>query len=215
MYKLINKQTGEEHICQKVVIDGMDYYVSDEKPKLNDAVITAVGNIHYIKEDAKDFIEYVSKLGKKVIATNNSNIYIPKIVYEVGDLFKVGNRLKITTLYKLDESTGFQTYEGVVVKNRDGLSFNSDDGKKFKLQGTYWFGSLLDQKIELIYESQETYPFSEEDMIDFSQWVSKYDWVFMSDKDHWVNDDLSLHPKTTKELLQLWKEQQTKTVYYE
>lgn len=27
-YKLINKTTGEEHICEKVVIDGWDYYVS-------------------------------------------------------------------------------------------------------------------------------------------------------------------------------------------
>jgi len=30
-YKLINKQTGEEHLCNKVTIDGFNYYVSDEK----------------------------------------------------------------------------------------------------------------------------------------------------------------------------------------
>lgn len=86
-YKLINKQTGKEHLCEKVTIDGFDYYVSDKVPQLNDAVITAVGNIHYIKEDAKDFIEYVSKLGKKVIATtNNPNIDVPKVVDEVERL---------------------------------------------------------------------------------------------------------------------------------
>lgn len=30
-YKLINKTTGEEHLCDKVIIEGFDYYVSDEK----------------------------------------------------------------------------------------------------------------------------------------------------------------------------------------
>ena len=53
-YKLINQKTKEEHLCDKVTIDGFDYYASDELPKQNDAVITAVGNIHYIKDDPKD-----------------------------------------------------------------------------------------------------------------------------------------------------------------
>lgn len=87
-YKLINKQTEETHLCDKVTIDGFNYYVSDETPKLNDTVITASGNIHYIKDNSKDFIEYVSKLGKKVIATNNSNIDIPQVVDEVENLAK-------------------------------------------------------------------------------------------------------------------------------
>ena len=30
-YKLINTTTKEEHLCDKVTIDGFDYYVSDEK----------------------------------------------------------------------------------------------------------------------------------------------------------------------------------------
>lgn len=29
-YKLINKTTSEEHLCDKVTIDGFDYYLSDE-----------------------------------------------------------------------------------------------------------------------------------------------------------------------------------------
>lgn len=49
----------------------------------------------------------------------------------------------------------------------------------------------------------------------FAEWVSKYDWVFMADRNYWVNDDSRLHPRSTKELLQLWKERKTKTLYYE
>jgi hypothetical protein len=30
-YKLINNKTKEEHLCEKVTIDGFDYYVSNEK----------------------------------------------------------------------------------------------------------------------------------------------------------------------------------------
>lgn len=29
-YKLINNQTKEEYLCDKVTIDGFDYYVSDK-----------------------------------------------------------------------------------------------------------------------------------------------------------------------------------------
>lgn len=36
----------------------------------------------------------------------------------------------------------------------------------------------------------------------FAKWASKYDWVFMADRNYWVNDDSRLHPKTTKELFQ-------------
>ena len=47
-------------------------------------------------------------------------------------------------------------------------------------------------------KSQETNPFSEDDMIKFLEWY----------KNHLVQ-----YP--TKELLQIWKDQQIKTVYYE
>lgn len=38
--------------------------------------------------------------------------------------------------------------------------------------------------------------------IEFAEWASKYDWVFMADRNYWVNDDSRLHPKTTKQLFQ-------------
>ena len=50
-YKLINKQTGEEHLCDKVVIDGWDYYVSDELPQKNDKILCDERN--HITENPK------------------------------------------------------------------------------------------------------------------------------------------------------------------
>ena len=36
--------------------------------------------------------------------------------------------------------------------------------------------------------------------IEFAEWVSKYDWVFVFDKNYWVNDDISKKPESTKNL---------------
>lgn len=51
-------------------------------------------------------------------------------------------------------------------------------------------------------KSQETHPFSEEDMIEFHKWAFQQVRIKESDL-------------TTKELLQLWKNQQCKIIYYE
>lgn len=55
-------------------------------------------------------------------------------------------------------------------------------------------------------KSQETHPFSEEDMIEFNVWQKS---LLGSKNDNWLVE------KSDKELLQLWKEQQLKIVYYE
>jgi hypothetical protein len=59
--------------------------------------------------------------------------------------------------------------------------------------------------------------YSEEDMIEFGEWVSHNDWVYLPSKKYWVNEEQEeLEQKlSSQELLQLWKEQRPKTVYYE
>ena len=129
-YKLINKTTQEEHLCDKVVVDGFDCYVSD----------------------------------KKIIATNNPNSYLPKVVDEID--------------------IGFETYQGLPVR--------------FKTNSTQWINGF-----SFCYnKSQETHPFSEDDMIEFGMYRLQ---VLGTPYENY----------STKELLQLWKDQQIKTVYYE
>jgi len=64
-------------------------------------------------------------------------------------------------------------------------------------------------------KSQETHPFSEEDMIEFAEFVAKY-----PDKNKNYKKEM-LHAKSkydgaerTIDLLQIWKEQKPKIVYY-
>lgn len=173
-YKLINKTTGEEYMCNKVAIDWFDYYVSDEK-----ATEGFYGYINFQGGDIKKVGKYFADDWKKVIATNNPNIDIPKVVDEVEELAW-----------------------GVVINN----------------------SSLVEPKEQIIgvtafYEgykkSQETHSNSDEDMIDFYRWLNRNGWQDYND----IKEELFVNSygvqKQDKELLQLWKEQQPKTIYYE
>jgi hypothetical protein len=80
------------------------------------------------------------------------------------DLWRVGNRLRVTTIYDLtysengqDKNEGKQVYEGVVEEYKKGLRLVTDSGK-FNTQGSYWFGNILDQNVELINADQSPQP---------------------------------------------------------
>ena len=177
-YKLINKQTNEEHLCDKVTIDGFDYYVSDEEEQV-------VLDKNYYEHDnhipiysfTKDTLPKEYYL-PEVIATNNPSIDIPKVVDEL--MYKWNLGLKVAEKSKTKNKTAM----------RNGFVKGYD-------------------------KSQETHPFSEQDMIEFYKWLNKNGWQDYND----VKPGLFINSygvqKQDKELLQLWKEQQPKIVYYE
>jgi len=156
-HKLINKQTGEEHICDKVTIDGFDYYVSDEIPKEGDiasipgyASLVVVGSIDDMpySEPHRNWqglfcdtcfdVEKVSEF-KKVIATNNPNINIPKVVDEV-------------------ERLAYEHCDKVIPKDvTRSLHYSFKCGYN---------------------KSQETHPNSDEDTIEFAEWSQLCKWNF-------------------------------------
>lgn len=77
-YKLINRASGEQHLCDKVTIDGFDYYVSDQKIHFGYVWNTILEQIETMFKE-KTFHDDL----KGVIATTNPNIDIPKVVDEV------------------------------------------------------------------------------------------------------------------------------------
>ena len=163
-YKLINTTTKEEHLCDKVTIDGFDYYVSDEiikdvRPYNGEWQIEK----GYILNKLPTYLIDLSEC-RLVIATNNLNIDIPQILEEPNE----------TLIHQIAADLGYRMLP--------------DD---------------LEEGIKAGYkESQETHPFSEDDMVEFGKYAH--------------NDAFSLsNVKTFKELFQLWKEQQTKIIYYE
>lgn len=179
-YKLINTKTNEIHLCDKVTINGFDYYVSDEgvvnpcyfynkptnylgkalKREDNFLVCENIEGFHLLSE------------AKKVIATNNPNIGIPKVMDEIAD----GKEIRELAKLSFHQETQIE-------------DFNSLNGKKHFLGFTKGY-----------IKSQETYPFSEEDMIDFGR--------------HIVNLCLNKIQFIVEGELLEWKEQRPKIIYY-
>ena len=78
-YKLKNIKTNEIHLCDKVPIDGFDYYVSDTKIfelKPDDKYATIVENRRRIVF----YTKHIQSKDNVVIATNNPNIDIPMVI---------------------------------------------------------------------------------------------------------------------------------------
>lgn len=163
-YKLIHTKTKEETICEKVVLDGFDYYVSDEMPNNMDYYYAYIEFENKYKIGQRINVSDAGyKHSKKVICTNNPNIDIPKIV---------------------DEETIFA--------NQINQKLDYDNGR--------WYG-----RIEGYVEAKETYKFTEQDMIEFSEWYFRGTF----------NPELHKDFKSTKELLDIWKSQQPITIYYQ
>ena len=174
-YKLINSVSKIETTCDKVTMDGFDYYVSDERAVANDfalyggCITKKIVDTEWTTDD------------KKVIATNNPNIDIPKVLDEVERLAE-----------KCTEETQSSRMKRV------------------------WKAGYN--------KSQETHPFSEEDIIAFGKWIALNCYRFTpnykgEDKTTWwdagdLNNPKKETPISTKELLEIWKEQRTKTIYF-
>ncbi len=174
-YKLIHKKTNQETICEKVVVDGYDYYVSDTEILFNDFYFSVVmDKISHYLEITKELTQ-PNPEDRKVIATSNPSIDISKIVDEVEELAK-----------EVSENEGKWGLDRVRAKINFLLGYN---------------------------KSQETHPFSEDDMVEFGEYLS-----VQQDEDgqilnpNYVNDRVLYI--SAKQLLELWKSQKPKTLYY-
>lgn len=78
-YKLINKTTNETHVCDKVIIDGFDYYVKEDLVKEDEFFL--MGN-EIIQNSSLLTDEWCKSKQPKVIASNDLSTNIPKVVTE-------------------------------------------------------------------------------------------------------------------------------------
>ena len=122
-YKLINIETREEHLCDKVTIDGFDYYES---------TLARINGAYSISSDLKivqvnhSLVQYwKAKEGGRLIATNNPNIDIPKVVNEV---FKLSFDYFVSR-DKIDEQSMYDFKEGYT-KHQKTHPFSDQDLKE-------------------------------------------------------------------------------------
>lgn len=157
-YKLINKQTGEEHFCEKIVVDGMDYYVSDGETKWAIDETNKLVNLWFYPEKLKGF----------VLATNNPDMDIPQILEQPNE----------TLIHQIAADLGYRM-----------LPNDLEEGIKAGYN-----------------KSQETHPFSEEDLKNALVSFHKMNMAYLTGKE---DDNLDI-----QEFITNWKEQQSKILYY-
>lgn len=180
-YKLININTNEEVLCDKITINNFDYYVSDELPKDNEGYWIYIGfnePLEVVKSNQPQgwFEKLWDKANYKTpIATNNPNINIPVVIDKVE---KLANEFAFC-------------YPGS----------QSEEEYDSKLMG-YYYGYN---------KSQETHPFSKEDVIDFLNWIRDHTIFDLAPKPYLKKTQTRL---PQEELLKLWQEQQSKIIYY-
>lgn len=108
MYKIINKNTGNEFICNKVTIEGFDYYHTLEKEcvlidgtfifKSNNQMITCLAGSKY---------GFVKTIGTyyKIIATTNPNIECYLITDDGNVLSNIcDDEIILTMVHELDNA---------------------------------------------------------------------------------------------------------------
>lgn len=153
-YKLINKQTGESHLCIKGVQDGYDYYFNDSPFDEKDYYLDT--STYTIRFGSNNHVTGGYK--KRIIATNNPDIDIPQIM----DVEYLANNHSVE--------------DNVWSKESFTEGYN---------------------------QSQETYPYTHKDMLEFVKFCLEEDLV----------NEIKL--KELEVFLVNWKEQNPKIVYYE
>lgn len=122
MHKLINTKTKEETLCEKVTIDGFDYYVNhDIKGHLGwnyNYCLQKLDNLpsNYVKHSTE------WNCCRKVIATNNINIDIPKVVDEIDVIVN-----KLDTPENLDQFSFDEGFKAGYNKSQETHPFSEDD----------------------------------------------------------------------------------------
>lgn len=188
-YILKHIETKEEHLCDKVTIDGFDYYVNDEINIVCDNLWVVekrtnyLGKTFYPKNDGTVTDDIIKKYLLSVdykghytttvdsgcnlaIASTNPNIDIPKVVDEVEEFIKSFGT----------PENGFHTsyIEGV----KEGYN-----------------------------KAKEKYGNSDDDMIKLIEWMQTPAYLIN------VIDLSSI--KASKEIFEIWKSQQPQIIYYQ
>lgn len=214
-YKLINDSTKEEHICNKVIIDGFDYYTSvniQGQQELNYNY-----GLNKIQRLERDYEIHSSEWNfcREIIATNNTSIDLPQI--EVH--------------YDYDELGELMLKDGVIeFEKKHGYSLPIF-GKGEKPYGDYLYFSFYEvfNDILILHYGERTrhdcpysvtlelplkdskYPIIKTDIIDTNIYYNQDMIEFANFCTSYCNKHGHKH---TEELLDLWESQRPKIIYF-
>jgi len=147
-YKVKNITSGEEVLCEKVVVDNQDYFYSKTLccDTDNDVCIFESSN-NIIKTLAGKGYGLVKTIGKyyKVIATTNKDLDLPIVVDEVEELA--------------------ETYS----RNQNGIGYEDEHPNCSNTLGE----CSVEDFTNGYQRAKETYSFTKEDMVEFAKWYEE------------------------------------------
>ena len=259
-YKLINTKTNEEHLCEKVTIDGFDYYVSDDEAEIGENVLwikqtyhgdkeyaNYIGKVYALKECfprgkeiiLKDFypkksldevrqvlITFLKKVGKQKTAeqieesaiknqANSGNLHL-KIGYNISenDIKKIiatnNPNIDIPKIAKVDD---VESRAMELLKDRWSHLYTFGNPKRpFP---TNYENDLNNIKLGIL-ESNRDDALSSDDTIDFCNWFCDVFLNKLIGLEGVEEEEKYAHLKgkgANEEVLEIWKEQRAKVVY--
>ena len=194
-YKLINNLTKEETLCDLVTIDEFDYYVTKAVCVENDALYHPLLGIGISKMDGI-LCFHIPRNN----ATNTGSFTSPlmrnfpeslKVIATNNpniDIPQITNDIEKLSENIIDKILGFKTSYIKITEFYSGVKIGYNKAK-------------------------ETHPFTEQDTIDFTEWTQNPDnCLYIPKIKTWY---YKTKKYSTRELLQIFKELQPKTIYYE
>ena len=119
-YKLINTETKTDFICEKIEINGFEYYVYNEKSAfVKGAMFITIDNIIHSNYG-------YNYLDRVVIASNNPTLDIPQVVDEVEEMCdKVNNNDEF--IEKYEDSLHYYSFKEGYNKAKEQYPYSKQD----------------------------------------------------------------------------------------
>lgn len=137
MYKLINQTSKQEFICEKIEIDGYEYYAYSEKSAfVKGAMFITIDNIIHSNYG-------YNYLDRVIIATNNPSLDIPQIVDEVEEMAMIILKDKWSHLFtfgypKKPYPTNFEEYLKNTIKGYNKAKEQYTNTKQDMIEFAEW-----------------------------------------------------------------------------
>lgn len=153
-YKVKNTVTGEETICEKVVVGSHDYYVSKEQALEGD-----YGYIDFQDGEVKKIGKHFADDWEKVIATTNKSLDLPIVIDEVEELAEIDSEKCGYFEYENRHHYHIEGFKDGYNKAKETYSFTKDDLINFKQQAPLILEQLngaSDSELFDIWQEQRT-----------------------------------------------------------
>lgn len=157
-YLVKNITSGEEVLCEKVVVGDFDYYLSNDNFNYPCFVITDIDKLVEVNKNNEEYYHRFNS--KKIIATTNKSLDLPIVVDEVESLISdLGIDLDKASFSESDKFYSIGHYRLGYNKAKETYYYTKEDLINFKQQAPLILEQLCaatDEELFDIWQEQKT-----------------------------------------------------------